>query len=166
MLRLGLFLGLLGYTMAGYGGELAKTAPLAVEIKRLTLESAYKLAWGAIQACRQQGVSIAVVVMDRGAHPQVILRDTLAPDLTLAIATKKAYTALSFNVPTADLSQQRLQSGLAYHSDLMLLPGGVPIQAGGIIYGAVGVSGAPSGETDAHCAQAGIQELLKELDFE
>lgn len=161
MIRTFSLLALLFYPLLG-----ACEAPLAVDIKRLTLESANKIAWGAIEECRKKGIQIGVVVMDRGGHPQVVLRDTLAADLTLAIAQKKAYTALSFNVPTANLTTQRMNSGLAQHDALLMSVGGIPIHAGGIIYGSVGVSGAPNGEDDAKCAQAGINLLLKELDFD
>jgi uncharacterized protein GlcG (DUF336 family) len=43
--------------------------------------------------------------------------------------------------------------------------GGLPIQVGGALLGAVGVSGAPSGETDEACAQAGLAPLLEELEL-
>jgi uncharacterized protein GlcG (DUF336 family) len=43
--------------------------------------------------------------------------------------------------------------------------GGLPIQVAGTMLGAVGVSGAPSGETDAECAQAGIDAVLIDLEM-
>ena len=43
--------------------------------------------------------------------------------------------------------------------------GGLPIEAGGQFYGGVGVSGA-SGEMDEACAQAGLDAVLDDLEFE
>jgi len=48
---------------------------------------------------------------------------------------------------------------------LIMSAGGVPIQVGGALVGAVGVSGAPSGETDEECAQAGIDAVLDDLEM-
>ena len=39
------------------------------------------------------------------------------------------------------------------------------IQAGGTTVGAIGVSGAPTGEADEACAKAGIAAIRDELDF-
>ncbi len=43
--------------------------------------------------------------------------------------------------------------------------GGVNINVAGTIYGAVGVSGAPSGEIDEACAKAGIAVIAEELEM-
>lgn len=43
--------------------------------------------------------------------------------------------------------------------------GGVPIQVGGSLLGGVGVSGAPSGETDQECAQAGVDAVQTDLEM-
>jgi uncharacterized protein GlcG (DUF336 family) len=39
------------------------------------------------------------------------------------------------------------------------------IQAGGTTVGAVGVSGAPTGEADDACARAGIAAIRDDLEF-
>jgi uncharacterized protein GlcG (DUF336 family) len=44
-------------------------------------------------------------------------------------------------------------------------PGGLPVQAGGQLLGGVGVSGAPSGKTDEACAQAGIDQVIDDLEM-
>jgi uncharacterized protein GlcG (DUF336 family) len=43
--------------------------------------------------------------------------------------------------------------------------GGLPIQVGGSLLGGVGVSGAPSGETDQACAQAGVDAVAVDLEM-
>ncbi len=68
--------------------------PVLVTIPRMSLDTALNAAQAAINACRKEGVQVAVTIVDRGGHPQVVLRDVLAMNLTLAISRNKAYTAL------------------------------------------------------------------------
>jgi len=141
-------------------------APLSVEIKRLSLETAQRIAQAAVDACRKQGIHIGVTVVDRGGHPQVVLRDTLAADLTLEASRQKAYTAISFNAATSSLAGRFSNPfSVAKVDDLIMSAGGLPIEAGGKLYGAVGVSGAPSGETDEACAKAGVEAVLGDLEM-
>ncbi|AOU98727.1 adenosylcobalamin biosynthesis, GlcG-related protein [Acidihalobacter yilgarnensis] len=139
-------------------------APLMVKLPRLTLDTAQHIAKTALLSCRAKGVSVAVTLLDRGGNVQVVLRDTLASDLTLAISRDKAYTALSFNQPTAALSA-RAETPLGRMPRMAMFAGGLPIHAGGTLVGAIGVSGAPSGETDQACAKAGIDSLQTDLDM-
>jgi uncharacterized protein GlcG (DUF336 family) len=94
-----------------------------------------------------------------------MLRDVLAPDLTVRVSELKAYTALSFNAPTSSL-QRQAQSPLAYAPGVLFSAGAVPIAAGGTLYGAIGVSGAPAGETDEACAKAGAAAIESDLDMQ
>lgn len=140
--------------------------PVMVNLKRLSMETALKIAQAAIKQCRAEGVQIAVTVVDRGGHPQVMLRDVLAMDITVPISHKKAHTALAFNSTTSSL-EGRFTSphSVAKLDSLIISAGGVPIQAGGQIVGGVGVSGAPSGETDEKCAQAGVDAVTADLEM-
>ena len=47
----------------------------------------------------------------------------------------------------------------------VVLGGGLVIEAGGSLVGAVGVSGAPGGDADDACAKAGIDAVRDRLDF-
>ena len=44
-----------------------------------------------------------------------------------------------------------------------VLPGGLPIRAGGELIGGIGVSGAPSGKIDEQCANAGLAAIASSL---
>lgn len=147
-------------------GSAQAEAPPVVNIKRLSMEMAQQIAVAAIEQCRKEGVQVAVTVVDRGGHPQAVLRDVLAMDLTLTISRQKAYTALSFNSPTSQL-EGRFDGayGVPKIDGLVISAGGVPITAGGTILGGVGVSGAPSGETDEKCAQAGVDAVNADLEM-
>lgn len=138
--------------------------PAIVDIKRMSMDTALRMASAAVARCRSEGVQVGVTVVDRGGHPQVVLRDVLAMDLTLEMSRKKAYTAMSFNAPTSRLGA-RAESPLANHDTLMFSGGGVPVTAAGSILGGIGVSGAPSGEVDEICAQAGIDAVAEELEW-
>jgi uncharacterized protein GlcG (DUF336 family) len=140
--------------------------PILISIKRMSLDTALRAARAAIDACRKEGVQVAVTVVDRGGHPQAVLRDVLAPDLTLAVSRAKAYAAMSFVTPTSQLESRFTQPfGPPATGGLVLSAGGLPIQAGGELVGAIGVSGAPSGQTDERCARKGFEAISEDLEL-
>jgi len=140
-------------------------APATVSIPRLSMDLAVKMAQAGIEACRKQGLNVAVTVIDRGGHPQAVLRDTLAMDLTLPISRYKAYTAMSFNTATSQLEGRFPGSySVPKVEGLLIAAGGLPVTGGGSILGGIGVSGAPSGEQDEHCAKAGLDAVRFELE--
>jgi uncharacterized protein GlcG (DUF336 family) len=48
---------------------------------------------------------------------------------------------------------------------VVVIAGGVTVEASGSLVGAVGVSGAPLGTNDEACAKAGIAAVHDKLDF-
>ena len=140
--------------------------PVLVSIKRMSLDTALKAAQAAIEACRKEGVQIAVTVIDRGGAAQVVLRDVLAADLTLKVSQAKAYAAMSFVTPTSQLEGRfTTPFGPASVGGVVIAAGGLPIQAGGELVGAIGVSGAPSGQIDERCARAGFDAISEDLEL-
>jgi uncharacterized protein GlcG (DUF336 family) len=140
--------------------------PTVVDIKRMSLDVALQLANAAIEQCRKEGVQVAVTVVDRGGHPQVVLRDVLAQDLTLTISRMKAYTAMSFNMATSAMDGRFTSPfSIGKVDGIVIAAGGVPVTASGNIIGGVGVSGAPSGETDEKCAKAGVDAIIDDLEM-
>ena len=124
------------------------------------------MAQATIKKCRTLGVNVAVTIVDRGGHPQIVLRDTLAMDLTLPISRDKAYSAMSFNTPTGELeSRFKGPASIAKIDGVLAAQGGLPINVGGTIMGGIGVSGAPSGKTDEECAKAGLDAVLADLEM-
>ncbi len=140
--------------------------PVTVDIKRLSLDTALTAARASIETCREKGVQVAVTIVDRGGHPQVVLRDVLAMDVSLSISRDKAYTAMSFNSPTGNLEGRFTGAySVPKTPGLLIARGGLPIVALGSIFGGIGVSGAPSGELDEKCAQAGLDAILDDLEM-
>ena len=142
---------------------LAEDAP-TVSVKRLTLATATGVAQAAVEACRQQGIQIGVTVVDRDGVVQVTLRDTIAAPITVPISREKAFTAVNFNAPTSQLVS-RADTPVGRRDGFIMSAGGLPIQAGGQLLGGIGVSGAPAGETDEECAQAGVDAVIDDLEM-
>jgi len=136
-------------------------------IKRLTLETALSIAQAAIEDCRKRGVSVAVTVVDRGGHEQVVLRDVLAMDITLPLSKQKAHSAMAFNSPLSEMEGQFTGAYQVPKIDgLLIQPGGIPVNVGGNLMAGIGVAGAPSGEMDEECAKAGLEAVLSDLEME
>jgi uncharacterized protein GlcG (DUF336 family) len=140
-----------------------------VTYKSLSPELALELARAALADCQARGYQVAVAVVDRSGVPQVMLRDRFAGPHTPPTATGKAWTAATFRTSTTDLSaisQPGMpQAGLRNLPNVVMIGGGIIIESGGSLVGAVGVSGAPGGDADEACAKAGVAAIGGKLDF-
>ncbi len=149
------------------GSALAQEA--VFQTKTLTPEAALKAAQAALESCRKQGYQTAVAVTDRTGLVQVLLRDRFAGAHTPDIAIGKAWTAASFKQSTLEFGREtqagKPMSGIRHHPRVVAAGGGLPIEAGGALVGAIGVSGAPGGEADESCAKAGIQAIADALEL-
>jgi uncharacterized protein GlcG (DUF336 family) len=138
-------------------------------VRLMTPETALKAAHAALAKCRAQGFQVAVAVVDRGGVTQAFLRDRLAGPHTVEVATNKAWTAASFRTTTKELERGTRAgepaAGLRNVPRVMTVGGGVPIEAGGSLLGAIGVSGAPGGDADHMCAEAGIAAITEEIEL-
>lgn len=144
----------------------ADDPPVTVPVPRMHADLALRAAQATVEACRGEGLNIAVTVVDRGGHAQLVLRDTLAMPVSLEVSRQKAVTAMNFNAPTSVLVESRAQtSSLEKIDGVIFLAGGLPINAGGSILGGIGVSGAPSGAQDEACAQAGLDAIIDDLEM-
>jgi uncharacterized protein GlcG (DUF336 family) len=135
-----------------------------VSTKRMSMPTALMIARATVDACTELGIQVGVTVVDREGIIQVTLRDTIAAQITVPISHRKAYTAANFNSPTSALDD-RANSPIGRAPMILMSAGGLPIEVGGSLVGAVGVSGAPSGETDEQCAQAGIDAVIDDLEM-
>jgi uncharacterized protein GlcG (DUF336 family) len=143
---------------------LAADQVLTVSVKRLSMDTAVKLAQAAVAACREKGIQIGVTVVDRDGTVQVKLRDTIAPAITAPISEMKASTAANFNAATSALSATA-DTPTGRIDGLLMVPGGLPIQVGGALLGAVGVSGAAESAVDEACAKAGLDAVAEDLEM-
>ena len=147
----------------------AQPAGGTYSIKQLTPETALAAARAALESCRKSGYQVGVVVSDRAGVVQVLLRDRFAGAHTVDVATNKAWTSASFRISTLALAQEtqagKSMSGIRAMPRVAAFGGGLPIEAGGSVLGAIGVSGAPSGEADEACAKAGIKAIADSIEF-
>jgi uncharacterized protein GlcG (DUF336 family) len=133
--------------------------------KVITLDMAQTIAQEAMATCRANGFKVTVLVVDALNMPKVLLRDDGAPASTTEVAKMKANSTMLYNRPSGPA--QPLPPGTAAPPSLLAgtlnVQGGVPIKVGDATIGAVAVSGAPGGEKDAACANAGIAKIADKL---
>lgn len=132
--------------------------------KNIPLGLAQEAALVALEKCRTDGHRVSVVVLDRGGNIKAVLRDDGAGLHTVDTARRKAFTSVTFRIPTSVFAQRvQTNPALGTITDVIALGGGLPIQSGNEVVGAIGVGGAPSGDADAACAQAGIDAIKNRL---
>jgi uncharacterized protein GlcG (DUF336 family) len=137
----------------------------------LSVDAAQEIAAAALAHCRKEGHQVSVTVLDRTGRPIVTLRDNGASPHSYEHSLRKAYTALTYNMPSAEYGKRAAGSQGAIGPQLLphitTAAGGLPIRAGDAVVGAVGVSGTPGkaggGAADAQCGQPGIDRVAKGL---
>jgi len=133
--------------------------------RNLSLNMAKTIAETAVDTCRKMGYQISVTVVDRAGLVRASLRDDGAGLHTMENSQRKAYTARTFKVSTAEfrrlITENPERSAQTNLSGVIAIPGGLPIKVGDDIVGAVGVSGTP-GKDDV-CSQAGIDKVADRL---
>jgi uncharacterized protein GlcG (DUF336 family) len=138
-------------------------------VRHLTPETAQKAVAAALEDCRKRGYQVAVAVVDRSGVVQALMRDRFAGPHTPRTASGKAWTAVSFRTDTSELLKitqpGQPSAGIRNLPRVVAVGGGVLIQSGGSIVGAIGVSGAPGGDQDDLCAKAGITAIRDEVEM-
>ena len=159
----------LSAVMTGLSFSAAAEENPLVTFKVLNLETAIELAQATLADCRKRGFQVSVTVVDRFGNVEVTLRDRFAGPHTPETARRKAWSAVSFRTNTLEmeklLKSGELTPGIRFVEGALIVGGGVPVLAAGSIVAGVGVSGAPGGEADDKCAQAGIESISDKLAF-
>jgi uncharacterized protein GlcG (DUF336 family) len=137
--------------------------------KTLSLDAALKLASAALADCQKRGYQVAVAVVDGFGGTQVVLRDRFAGPFMPTAATDKARTAVNFRANTTEIVRATQpgmpQAGVRYLPGVVTVGGGLIVEANGSLVGAIGVSGAPTGDANDACAKAGISKIQDEINF-
>ena len=157
------------FLLAGLFAAFSAGAEGTYSVKVLTPETALKAAQAALKKCRDSGFQASVAVVDRMGVVQVLLRDRFAGPHTVDMASAKAFTAASFRTDTTALAEAtqpgRPQSGIRNRPGVAAVGGGLLIEAGGSLLGAIGVSGAPGGREDDTCAAAGVAAIREDIEL-
>ncbi|MGW3007223.1 GlcG/HbpS family heme-binding protein [Streptomyces sp. NPDC001219] len=127
---------------------MSTTTPTAAPtVRPLTTREAEALIEAAVRAADGLGVKGSVTVLDAGGHLLGFRRDDTAVLISGETSTRKAYTALQLDAPTADLVDLVRPEGLfhtlptALDRPLLFLAGGVPLHRDGRLIGALGFGG-------------------------
>jgi uncharacterized protein GlcG (DUF336 family) len=134
--------------------------------KNVSMALALAIIQGTIEQCTKDGYKVSVVIVDKGGNVAASIRGDGTPPHTLDFARMKAYTARTRNQPSLATMKQMEDPAFAFLRQIpnvVGVGGGVPIRAGNEVIGGVGVSGAPGGEKDEVCANAGLAKVADAL---
>jgi uncharacterized protein GlcG (DUF336 family) len=132
--------------------------------KVISVDMAQAMAQAAIAQCRANGYRVTATILDNGGNLKVVVRDDGAALATVDLSHRKAYAALIFRRTSGDTVKAfGAMTPPPIVEGTVMLAGGVPIKAGNDTIGAIGVSGAPGGDKDEACADAGIAKVAANL---
>jgi uncharacterized protein GlcG (DUF336 family) len=133
--------------------------------KVLTMDVAESIAQGAMAKCRADGYKVTVLVVDSMNSPKAMIRDDGAAPSTAEVAKMKATSTMLYNRPSGPATPPPAgqPNPPATIPGTINAQGAVPIKVGEQTIGAVAVSGAPGGDKDALCANAGIAKVADKL---
>ena len=159
---------LAGASAAALLSVLPQTEPVAQPLtqKNVSMEQAVQIVQAATEFCKESDPRISIAVLDRDGLIRLLVRTNGAQPHNLDLARRKAYTAKTFKMTSADWTK-RTAPGTDLEAqrqleDTIALGGGVPIMIGTDAIGAVGVSG-NSQTGDEACAKAGIAAIQSQL---
>ena len=137
--------------------------PTSFEKSSITLEAAQQAIAAAADKAAEIGVPMAIAVVDPDGTLKAFSRMDGAALLAVRVAQQKAWTAISFGVPTQGLwefikEDPPLLHSLPHQKDMILFAGGSPINVDGKMIGGIGVSGGHYTQ-DQECADAGLAAL-------
>ena len=152
-------------------GVLASVTTLAAEPalaqapqveKNVSMAMAMAIIQGTLEQCTKDGYKVSITIVDKGGNVAAQLRGDGTNPHTMEFSRLKAYTSRTRGQTSLEFMKLIADPANAYLKQIpnvVGVGGGVPIRAGTEVIGAVGVSGAPGGEKDEVCANAGIAKV-------
>lgn len=141
----------------------AAAAPLPYGMP-IALDAAKKAMAAAEEEAVKNNWGVAIAIVDSGGHPVMMHRLDGTQIASIRIAEGKARSALEFRRPTKALEDALAGGGAGLRllavEGVTPLEGGVLIQTGGRIVGAIGVSGVLSSQ-DAQVARTGAEAAVR-----
>jgi uncharacterized protein GlcG (DUF336 family) len=158
-------------SLTGYAQTAAADVPIALAIEA---------AKTAVDTCKANGYQVTATVMDADFSTRLILRGDGAGDRTVEIGRRKAYTVLKTGMSSGDFGKTLpasappappapgagpppLPGPINGDASLISWAGGLPVKAGGKVIGAMSASGAPGGDKDEACVNAGLAKIADRL---
>jgi uncharacterized protein GlcG (DUF336 family) len=127
----------------------------------ILLEEAQAVIRAALEKAEEIGQPMNVAVVDNGSNLKAFARMEDAWLGSVDIAIDKAFTSVSFLMPTQDLAEMTQPGQPLYgleatnNGRVVIFAGGIPLMRDGEVAGAVGVSGGTV-DQDQEVAEAGV----------
>ena len=121
--------------------------------KNVSMAMALAIIQGTLEQCTKDGYKVSVVIVDKAGNVAASIRGDGTNPHTMEFARLKAYTARTRGQTSLATQKQMEDPAFAF---LKQIPGVVGI-------GGVGVSGAPGGDKDEVCANAGLAKVADAL---
>ncbi|HEX7064658.1 MAG TPA: heme-binding protein [Bacillales bacterium] len=136
-------------------------------MSQVTLDLAKKLIAGAENEAEKIGVQMVISVLDEGGNLIATHRMDDAWLASIDIAQNKAWTSVALKMPTGNLAEATVPNAELYglnttnNGRIVVFGGGFPLERGGKVVGAIGVSGGAV-EQDEQVAKAAVK-VFEEL---
>ena len=134
--------------------------------KNVSMALSMAIMQGVLDQCTKDGYKVSLVIIDKGGNVAASVRGDGTPPHTMDFARMKAYTARTRNQTSLATMKQMEDPAFGFLRQIpnvVGVGGGVPIRVGNEVIGGVGVSGAPGGEKDEVCANAGVAKVADAL---
>jgi len=134
--------------------------------KNVSMALSMAIMQGVLDQRAKDGYKVSVVIIDKGGNVAASVRSDGTPPHTMDFARMKAYTARTRNQTSLATMKQMEDPAFGFLRQIpnvVGVGGGVPIRVGNEVIGGVGVSGAPGGEKDEVCANAGVAKVADAL---
>ena len=130
-------------------------------MESIALEEAQRVIQAALEKAREIGQPMNVAVVDNGRELKAFSRMEDAWLGSVSISIDKAFTSVSFLMPTQDLADMTQPGQPLYGLEttnggrIINFAGGIPLMRGDDVAGAIGVSGGTP-DQDQEVAEAGL----------
>jgi uncharacterized protein GlcG (DUF336 family) len=134
--------------------------------KNVSMAMSIAIIQGVLEQCTKDGYKVSVTIVDKGGNVAAQIRGDGTGPHTMEFSRLKAYTSRTRNqtsLQTMKLMEDPANAFIKQIPGVVGVGGGVPIKAGNETIGGVGVSGAPGGEKDEVCANAGLAKVADAL---
>lgn len=145
------------------------SAPRPARARGVDSALAVEASQAAIANCLASGFKVTSVVIDSEGVPIAMISGDGAAAITQRIAMGKALISLKTKMSSGDAAA-KAKTDAAFNSMLMADPalgvprqGGILIQSGPQVIGAMAISGSPAGDKDEVCARAGLAKIQDRL---
>ena len=130
--------------------------------KNVSMGMALAIIQGTIEQCTKDGYKVSVTIVDKAGNVAASIRGDGTNPHTMEFSRLKAYTSRTRGQTSLEFMKLTSDPANAYLRQIpnvVAVGGGVPIKVGNEVIGGVGVSGAPGGEKDEACANAGLAKI-------